>query len=508
VNRRVRVWGRTALGLLGAMWAVPAWCPVHAQSARVRDPGPGAPGRVLRDVTARPHRVVVARDRWALIEPEDTSPFGVVVVRGSARVDAVIDGDIVVVDGDLRLENGARIRGRAVAIGGHVFRSPFAVAQGGVLEFAYDRFDATPAGDDWALRWGPLVSQFGTPPLRMPGFAGFRVAAYSRVDGLALTWGPEFTRGVVRVTPALTWRTHRGVIDPSLAVRLGSRRAAFEAMAERTTATADDWIAGDLSAAAIGFVSGVDLRNWYRSDRASLGVRLRQDAWPVVVEGWAFGLAERVSAASGGGALPAPGPWTLAGPTRGQGFTRPNPVVVSGDFTTVLAGIALGGPSGAARGTRLSLQGETAVTPWDTAGRFTQLLTDVTSWVPLGAGFFADIWGRGAWQSGALPQQRWQSVGGPGTLLTEPVLGLRAPRLAFGAVRLGRAFGVGASAPALAFRAATAAAWAPGGALRRATNIGAQLDAGPVRLEFAYDPKARRQVTVLGVSWVPGIRAP
>lgn len=491
---RWRVAVAVTLAGLAAPWEAMA-------QARVGDPGPGAPGRIVVQVTRGPHTVVVARERWALLGAADASDRSLIIVRGSARVDTRVDGDVVVVDGDLRLGRGAVIAGRAVAIGGHVYRTPFAVVRGGVLEFPDDRFEATPAGAGWRLAWGRLDSQFATPPVRLPGFAGFRVAAYSRVDGLGLTWGPQLGRGPLVVRPQVTWRTHRGAIDPAIAARLGSRRVALEAVVERTTASNEGWIAGDLASAGIGLLSGVDLRNWYRADRADVRVRVLQDRWPVAVEAWAGAREALVSPASGVG--PAGMPWTMASPTPGNGFDRPNPLVPRQRLTTAVGGVAFTAPSGARVTSRLAVEAEVTALEHDAAGRFTQVIADWTSRVSTGGRTRLETLGRAAWHDGALPPARWGALGGPGTLLTEPVLALRGPRLAFASARWACPLGERTISPVVALRAARGLAGDALGWQRAVTNVGAQVDVGPVRLEYAWDPAARRGVTVLQTSWVP-----
>jgi len=470
--------------------------------ARVADPGPGAPGRILRDVVRRPHRVVAARDRWALLGPADASDRSVIVVHGSARVDTRVEGDVVVVDGDLRLGRGAVIAGRAVAIGGHVFRTPFSVVRGGIQEYPDDRFDAVPVREQWRLGWSRLDSLYASPPLRLPGFAGFRVAAYSRVDGLGLTWGPQLAAGPLTVRPAATWRTHRGRVDPSVTLRLGSRRFAAEAEAARTTVSNEQWIAGDLVAASVGLLTGLDLRNWYRTDRAEGRIRMLQDSWPIAVELWAGGRDERVLPPQPLRLSPT-GPWTFATPTPGNGFDRVNPAVASQRLTTAIAGLGLATPIAGGMQSRLVLQAEVTAHEWDNRGRFMQVVSDWTSVVPTGGRTRLESIGHAAWHTGDLPAARLGAVGGPGTLLTERVLALRGERLVFGAARWVVPLGERALLPRLALRAARglvgdAARWQRG-----VTNVGVQVDVGPVRLEYAYDPAARRGAAVVVTSLVP-----
>ncbi|MDX2183042.1 MAG: hypothetical protein SFW08_03555 [Gemmatimonadaceae bacterium] len=487
--------------VLGAAWGS---ADAQPSTARVRDPGPGVPGRVVQQALRGPHRVVEAKNRWAVIPHGDDTQGSLIIVNGSARLNAVVTGDVIVVDGDLRLQNGARIGGRVVVLGGHLFNwTPFSVIRGDVIEQPNDRFDAALRDGVWQLSWGPIGSQYPVPGLRMPGLAGFDLRAYSRVDGLALQWGPEVNAGrSLRVRPAATWRTHRGVIDPSLSIRAGSRRVWLDAVAERTTASNDMWLTGDRRAAVLGFLTGLDARDWYRADRAEGILHLLRDGGPMVVEVRGGVRSERASAASLAGPLSPP--WHFGADNTAGGFARPNPAVSPRTLSTVLAGVNVQA-SGLGIDLTFDVAGEREVSQAVGALPFTQIVATGRAAVPLVAGARFEAFGRAVETTQGSASHRLAAVGGAGTLLTEPTLALRGTALRYGEVRLALPSPLAALpvriAPRLAFGRTEL-----GAAARSVTNYGVQFDVGPLRLEYAYDPSARRGVTQLTTTWIPAVR--
>jgi hypothetical protein len=483
---------------------MPSVVAAQVPTASVVDPGPGIPGRVLQEALRGAHRVVEARNRWAVIPHGDNTSGTLIIVNGSARLDAVVTGDVIVVDGDLRLQNGARIGGRVVVLGGHLFNwTPFSVIRGEIIERPEDRFDAEQRDGRWLLRWGPLGSQYPVPPLRLPGFAGFDLRGYSRVDGLALQWGPEFNAGrSLRVHPAATVRTHRGVVDPSLAVRLGSRRLWVNAVAERTTASNEQWLAGDRRAAVLGFLTGLDVRDWYRADRAEGLVHLLRDDGPVLMELRGGLRTERASTASLAGPLSPP--WHFGADSTAGGFARPNPVVAPRTLSTAVAGVRLqaGRPG---FDVTLDAAAEREIAQAVGTQPFTQVITTGRAVIPVVQAVRLEALGRAVETLEGAASHRLAAVGGAGTLLTEPTLALRGTSMRYAEVRLAIPSPLAAVPVLLAPRFAVGRTTL-GPVTRSVSNVGVQLDAGPLRVEYAYDPASRRGVTQLTTTWVPAFR--
>ena len=91
------------------------------QPIQIEAPARTEPARVLRAAVARPHDIILTDSTRRLILPRGTAlPRTTIVIGGPASVGARVRGDIIVVGGDLFLQPGAAIDGRATAIGGAV----------------------------------------------------------------------------------------------------------------------------------------------------------------------------------------------------------------------------------------------------------------------------------------------------------------------------------------------------------------------------------------------------
>ena len=126
-----------------------------------------------------------------------------------------MQGDFVVVGGNLYLQPGASIHGRAIAIGGGVYGSTLASVTGGTRSFRDRTFDATRTADGIRLAHRNLAAH--DPRFELPLLDGARIPSYDRVDGASLAWGP-LLRPTARleIEPTITYRSHIGEWDPGL----------------------------------------------------------------------------------------------------------------------------------------------------------------------------------------------------------------------------------------------------------------------------------------------------
>jgi hypothetical protein len=92
---------------------------------------PPAPRVPLRRGNSR-DRVRILGD--ATVAAGETLPGDLVVVGGRAEVDGMVDGDVVVVAGSLRLGEGADVRGDVVAVAAQLDRAPGARVGGEVVD--------------------------------------------------------------------------------------------------------------------------------------------------------------------------------------------------------------------------------------------------------------------------------------------------------------------------------------------------------------------------------------
>src|ERR671919_2571785 len=140
-----------AMGLCLAIEMAPAQDP--QSTVVLRTQGRGRPGEILREVMARPYDVILV-DSVVHLPRDSTIPRSVLILGGDATVASVVNGDVIVVDGDLFLHPGADIAGRAVAIGGGVYPSSLARVAVGMESFRDVTYDVNRASDgrvvlDW-----------------------------------------------------------------------------------------------------------------------------------------------------------------------------------------------------------------------------------------------------------------------------------------------------------------------------------------------------------------------
>lgn len=384
-----------------------------------------ASGRLLAAALGRPHTVRLANGRSVAL-PRDSS-FGatVLVLGGTATVASRVDGDVIVVGGDLFLHPGGAITGRAVAIGGCVYDSSLATVGGERRCFREESYDVASDDDGGITLAYRAIGAEPRPLVALSSFYGFQIPAYDRVNGLSLAWGPTFAFGrlPVEIDPRATYRSHLGAVDPAVALRVGAG-ARYGALlsAARGTYTNDAWIRSDLvnSVGVLGF--GTDTRNYYRADRVEGRLTRAFEPAPAAgVELFAGVLAEDARAV-GPDSLAVRAPYSVFGRRdRRNGMLRFNPQGPAGRIASALLGTTaeLERPDISATGAF------TLEVPFDApgGGRFVQATFDAaTTFQAFGthsvhAGAHAVVT-----TGDPTPAQRYAYLGGSGTLPTEELL--------------------------------------------------------------------------------------
>ncbi|MDQ3995859.1 MAG: hypothetical protein M3303_02445 [Gemmatimonadota bacterium] len=426
MRRRVR------LATLLMFTAAPV-VPVSGQTrVVVRDAGPGEPGRVLLAALSAPHVLVTPGTDTAALRRDSTYRRSVIVLGRHATVDGTVNGDVIVVAGDLVIHPGARIGGRAIAIGGGVYNSTLATIAGGRTAYRDETFDITPVEGGYALDYRALAERTARR-FSLPFLYGLRLPTYDRVNGLSVSFGPlvSLDTGDLEIEPIVAYRTHLGTIDPALRVTAQrGRRNRFESYAGRATFSNDRWIHGDIINSVNSLVTGLDTRNYYRADRVeATGHRL----WERVtgqVEPFLGARWER-SWSVGSPTVPSSVPWSLFGRRDASRMSRPNPAVSGGRITSLLGGVRADWElAGVVAAAMLGVEGAIDA-PQD--GRFVQGTIDgrvtfptfgtqsfqVETHVVLTAG------------GGETPSQRYVGFGGSGTISTMETLEQRGDQLLF-----------------------------------------------------------------------------
>ena len=249
--------GRTRL-VFAAMWVTLSAVPLASASAqRDREQDPeraqrlgGVPREVALEVTAVWNAPATRRVRGNFaLAPTDTVRGDLAVLGGRAQLAGVVTGQVVVLNGDASLVDGARIE-RALTVIGGSFESPERPQVGGEIRVWTAAYRYREVGDtlvpelDFLGRWSRWTRDdersTGITTGRAEGGAKSDLLVttahtYNRVEGLPIYVGPRFrarsgnTRvhaevvGIFRTGDALTWTRenlgHRVLFE----VRQGNR---------------------------------------------------------------------------------------------------------------------------------------------------------------------------------------------------------------------------------------------------------------------------------------------
>lgn len=304
-------------------------------SLSIRAPGPTIPEQIVEQTLA--HRHIVRHEQYnTRLFRDSVFDTTVVVLNSDATVASAVHGDVVVINGDLFLQPGAKIDGRAVAIGGGVYDSQQATVGGEKLSYRDVHFDTvrTAGGVELVYRLPPPPEDT-IPTFALPGLFGLRMPLYDRVDGLSVPWGPRINLADARVAidPTVTYRSNLGAYDLAATARANLRNGwSATASAARTTLSNDRWIQTDLANSLSTIGVGSDYRNYWRAARYE--GRIAHD-W-TFIEGdlqlYAGGRTEDDWSVRGGG------PWSLFNQKDSLHMQRPNPGVERGDLSSALFG--------------------------------------------------------------------------------------------------------------------------------------------------------------------------
>jgi hypothetical protein len=353
---------------------------------------------------------------WFVLGRREQSRTLVVLGR-TAAIGGLVDGNVVVVGGDLHVRPGAYIAGRAVAIGGGVYVSTRAIVFGGTRSFRDDTYDITRDSGGYRLTYRPLRAS-RPASVSLPGLYGLRLPTYDRVNGSSVPIGPAFNflGGRAEANLLARYRSNLGTVDPSVDVDLQlTRYTRVEAAAGRGTFTNDAWIRSDFVNSLSTFVSGNDARNYFRADRGDLTVHQLFESGRLQIEPFVGARAEDAWTVG-----PGPGdrssPWSIFGRHGDEHMLRLNPPITDGRIGSALAGAALQWDSPDLR-VRFRAAGERSFdAPADV--QFTQVTWDLgISFPTFGLQEYAFEAHAVTSFGDTVPPQRFAYVGGQGTLV-------------------------------------------------------------------------------------------
>jgi hypothetical protein len=386
------------------------------QQITIADVGPGSAGRILRDAVAAPHRLIEPDTAWFQLGRTEQARPSLIVLGRTAAISGFVDGDVIVVAGDLHVRPGAHIGGKAVAIGGGVYTSTRAIVLGGTRAFQDDTYDITRTAGGYSLAYRSLRAD-RQPSVLLPGVYGLRVPAYDRVNGATVPFGPtlRFFGGRGEADLLVSYRSDLGKFDPAVTAEVQlSRRTRVQLAASRGTFSNDSWIRSEYANSLTALAVGTDARNYFRADRGELTLHHLLETARAQIEPFVGGRTEDAwSVGPGVGDWSAP--WSLFGRRDEQGMRRPNPPIADGRISAMLFGAAAQWEAADVR-VRARTTGESSFDA-PTTGRFTQLTSELgVSFPTFGVQEYA-LAVHSVTSFGATPpRQRFAYLGGSGTL--------------------------------------------------------------------------------------------
>jgi hypothetical protein len=276
-----------------------------------------------------------------MLQRDSTYPQTVIVLGRDVVIEGTVQGDVVVVGGDLYMHPGAAVTGRLIAFGGGVYRSSLAT-QGGDVAFRDFTYDIVPEGGGYALSYRKIGAM---APRRIvaAGLYGLELPAYDRTNGLSLPIGADIAMPgtPARFQPRLTYRSQLGRLDPSIgAVDSLDRRTSITIWAGRSTFSNDEWIWPDLVNSVEYLLGANDARDYYRATRERLTIARRWEHDALVLTPYLGAQHEHPTTAR-----PLPGaehsPWTFFNRDDADDALRPNLPVETTGITSALGGLRI-----------------------------------------------------------------------------------------------------------------------------------------------------------------------
>lgn len=269
--------------------------------------------------------------------------------RGQFRIDGRVDGDVLVVNGDVRVTAGGEIRGTVTVLGGQLLIDDGGTVMGGRIEYTGPAPLAL--GPDGRLvrqairraltDYTSATATFSLGPFETTLHA--EPGVYNRVEGFPIEFGPSFvwnrdrnTRltldmvGVVRTaTDATDSRGTLGWRGSLAATRYGARPLTVRLLAGSVISATADQPYQQLESGLGAFFLRRDFRDWYADKSVGLAVE------------WLFRPTLRLSALvrqSRERSVNAVDAFSLL---RGDEAWRPNPLVDDGKYLTFGGGAVL-----------------------------------------------------------------------------------------------------------------------------------------------------------------------
>ena len=413
---------RFALGLLFCAASA------HAQDIVVHTGAGRNSAEFVREAVSQPH--VIVRGTGRLDFPRDSTITSTLIVIGRPTyLSGKVQGNVVVINGDLFLRPGADVAGHAVAIGGTVAPTTLGHVGGRIESYRDDVYDVSQGATGTVLDLRPTDVADPIPLVQTNGIYCVMLPTYERVDGLSLPFGAVVTvpGGSVVLEPTVTYRSRLGAWDPSVSAMVNEGGVVhFAGRAGYFTRTNDAWIYSDLVNSATAFFAGIDTRNYFRSKAGEGRVYLAIDRPGLTLEPFIGGRYESVSPITAVGNV-----FSFKGRKDNEKMARPNPLVEAGTIGSGLLGAQLYDTMGVVT-SRLRFEAEHSFSTVSGTGGFTQFTVDGRLGFPTFGAQSLRIRAHGIGTVGdSVAKARYAYLGGSGTLPVVDLLELGGTELVF-----------------------------------------------------------------------------
>lgn len=355
-----------------------------------------------------------------VIEEDDTLSSNIVVKAGDLTVYGVVDGDAMVVGGDLYVKDGGKIKGNVKVISGEVIKE-----EGGYIGGYIDRTSATTASyredqKKFIRSSYRLHANWIEEVTNLDNF----VFRYNRVEGLFLGLGSDkkyYWDGRREYSAygsvGYGFRSHRWRYNLGL-----NRQFAFDdgslfefgVEGHSLTDTKDQWLIGLGENTAAALLIHEDFRDYFGREGLGVNVAYALQRDNVTARLKFEYLLDRYAS------LDNRTEWSLFG---GDKVFRPNPAIDDGRMRSILSSVGVSTVSKTFRGP----EGWSAYATVEVARRsfgsefsFNQYITDIRRYQPLGRYDNFNMRVRIGSAEGRLPLQKIFELGGLGTLHAFP----------------------------------------------------------------------------------------
>lgn len=244
------------------------------------DRSPGLEEQVRRriEVVLDNREYLVFHNDTLLSESLPDNVRDLIFIDCQASVDCAVTGTVIMVGGELGIRSGAVVDGDVIVLDGRMFKSRKAFVTGEVmktssehcLKLIRENLEIGRSGQGF-----PLQAEF-----RLNRLGGFALDGYDRVDGFSISWGFRLERPRYPELPLLKARvitsTTRKAFGFDAVVHLPvdkSGRFYFGFGGRSLTDTNDRWRLGDLDNAFKSFLAGHDHRYYFRREGYSVFFR-------------------------------------------------------------------------------------------------------------------------------------------------------------------------------------------------------------------------------------------